>query len=168
MAYAFYIVVYGFFGYLLERFINLIAYGHFYDNSLLISPVQPMYGIGVALTLLGFDLLKRVGIRGKPLYLATLLIAYLATAGSEFVSGTLYEHFYGVVLWDYRSTFPFCLTPYTCFVPTSMFALLAFATVCWIHPYLDLFLRLIPKPVKIALILIVVVDTLYTYKGVFM
>ncbi len=168
MSYAFYVVVYGFFGYLLERFINLIAYGHLYDNSLLITPVQPMYGLGVVGALAGFNLLRKAKIHGKRLYVATLVIAYIATALSEYASGTLYEHFYGVRLWDYRMTFPFCAGPYTCFVPTAMFALLAFLTVCFVHPYLDLFLRLIPKSVRIGAVLIVLVDMFFTYSEVFL
>ena len=55
--YFIYLLVYSFGGYVLERIINLIAFGKWVENRVLIGPYQPLYGAGIVLAILVYDLL---------------------------------------------------------------------------------------------------------------
>ncbi|MFP4286163.1 MAG: putative ABC transporter permease [Candidatus Izemoplasmataceae bacterium] len=162
------LLIYSFFGFLLERVINLIFLGSFYDNSVLVGPYQPMYGLGVVLTLVFYKHFKHIFSTLHPLvsFLLFWVIATLFTGLSEFASGSLYEAFYGDRLWDYQSTFTICNQPYVCFLPTSIFGLLALFTVIYIDPFVQRFQAKIPKTLTVILILIFIIDYIYTYWGV--
>ena len=54
--YFIYLLVYSFGGYVLERIINLIAFGKWVENRVLIGPYQPLYGAGIVLAILVYDL----------------------------------------------------------------------------------------------------------------
>jgi len=160
----FYIIVYGFLGYLLERMINIIFLARWLDNSVLFLPIQPMYGIGVVLTLIFYNaVLKHRTINH---YLKALLLwmsATVFTMISELSSGVLYHRLYGVLLWDYRDTFPVCSLPYICFIPTPIFGVLAAMSVLFIHPWIESFTKLLPKWVIFVTIGVVFIDYIYTY-----
>jgi uncharacterized membrane protein len=162
-----YLIIYSFFGFLLERIINILFLGGFYDNSVLYGPYQPMYGLGVVLTLYAYLMIKKIPIKWPFVeFLLIWLLAILFTGFSEYISGTLYEYFTGIVLWDYSLTFTWCTNPYSCFLPTSIFALLAVFTVIYIHPFISMFLKFIPRIIKWLVILAFLIDVILTYKEV--
>ncbi len=162
----FYLVVYGFLGYLLERIINLAVLGIWYDNRVLFGPVQPMYGLGVVMTIGLWSWLKKRPWPPSVNVVFLCLGAIVATMIVEHVSGTLHEHFYHHVLWDYRHTFPACRQPYTCWVPSGMFGLLAAFTAVAVHPHIVTFSRLIPRPIRHGVVVLFAIDFMVTYHEV--
>ncbi len=163
MKIAIYIIVYSFLGYILERIINLVAWGIWYDNSVLVGPYQPMYGVGVVLTLYLWWFIKRLRLTRLIQMTVLIVVAALITGMVELISGTLYEALFDEVLWDYRITFDFCRGPYTCWFPTFMFGLLSVFTVKVVHPLIESYLLLIPKGVKLGIVLVFLLDVIYTY-----
>ncbi len=164
----FYLIVYSVLGFVLERIINLVAWGIWYDNSVLIGPYQPMYGLGIVFTLQVWLFLKRFKVSLALKYSLLIVSAIMITSVTEYVSGSLYEYFYNDVLWDYRLTFTFCQGPYTCWFPTMLFGFLATFTVLYVHPMLDSFMLVIPKWVKYIIVLVFLLDVIYTYYEVFL
>ena len=162
----FYIIVYGFLGYLLERIINLIVYGFWLDNRVLYLPVQPMYGLGVVLTLIVYRYLMKRTLPSLIKWGTLLFIAVLFTALSEITSGLLYHYFYERLLWNYQTTFPMCYLPYVCLLPTSFFGILALFTVHYLHPYIEAFTFRLPRWLINGIVVLVFIDYILTYKEV--
>lgn len=162
------LIIYSILGFLLERVINLIFLGSFLDNSVLVGPYQPMYGLGVMLTLVFYKQFKDTFSVLNPLvsFLIFWVAATLFTGLSEYASGTLYEYFYDSILWDYGATFSVCENPYVCFLPTSIFGLLALFTVIYVDPFIQQFQAKIPKTLTMIFIIIFIIDYIYTYWGV--
>ena len=166
MRVSFYIVVYSFLGWALERIINVVYYAEWYDNRVLHLWFQPMYGLGVVFTLIAYEKLQKYRIKKRTVFALTALIAILFTAMFEALSGYGYLYLFGEELWNYKEAFPFCQNPYVCIVPSSLFGLFSAYTVIYLHPNIEMWLAYIPKPIKVGLIVLLVGDFLVTYYGV--
>lgn len=163
MRWILYIILYGFLGFLLERILNCTLIGC-YDNSVLYGPVQPMYGIGVTGAVFVHEQLKRRRVSRVVHAMILIVAAILATWASEMTSGLLYEHFFGVRLWDYRNTFTlWCNQPYSCLIPTSLFGLLAAFTAVTVHRFAATAIHVLPKPIGWGIIGLFLVDVIITY-----
>ncbi len=161
----FYLIVYGFLGFIIERIINIVILGYHYDNSVLFLPIQPMYGLGVVITIYAYHYLKRIRIGHFGLLVLIIIVGIGATMFSEHLSGTLYYRLYGRNLWDYRHTFSLCTRPYTCIIPSSLFGLLSVVTVLFIHPWIELFVKRMPQWMMSTVLGIVLIDYILTYGG---
>lgn len=159
----FYVVVYGVFGYALERVINLVAYGSWFDNRVLTLPVQPMYGLGVVLAVVIFRQMERFPI--KRMWRVALLfpVAILTTAFSEWISGEGYELLNDRTLWDYGQTFAMCNYPYVCILPTSLFGILSALAVLFIHPTVEKLSARLPGWAVYTVSGLVLLDMIITY-----
>jgi uncharacterized membrane protein len=160
----FYLIVYSFLGFVLERIINIFYFGAWVDNSVLYGPYQPMYGLGVILTLIFYHYISKRTNIAFPLKATLVILAAIVFTGiSEFVSGTLYEMAYDKQLWDYRASFSLCSHPYICIIPTSLFGILSAITVVYIHPIIAMASRAIPTFIKYAIIGLFLLDVVVTY-----
>jgi uncharacterized membrane protein len=167
MRIVFYMVLYGFLGYLLERCVNLVFLGVWLDNSVLIMPVQPMYGLGVVAAILIYRVIERTRIQRGIKIGMLMVVAIITTALSEAISGELYEWLYATTLWDYGDTFSFCTYPYVCVLPTSLFGVLSGLTVLFVHPFIKVHVKGLPRVFIITVITLVVLDFVYTYSDDF-
>lgn len=157
-----YLFVYSVGGFMLERIINLIFLGYWYDNSVLVGPYQPLYGNGVVLTILFFEFaFPKMKGNAWLRHGIFILVAIAATALSEASTGIFYEAITGFKLWDYNQTFT-CSYPYVCALPTSLFGVLSYAVVYWLHPYIKPYLDKVPYWVYYTVLVIVTVDVIYT------
>ncbi|MFW5838388.1 MAG: putative ABC transporter permease [Bacillota bacterium] len=163
----FYLIVYSFLGFVLERIINIVYFGTWIDNSVLYGPYQPMYGLGVILTLIFYQVVIKRMPTGFFLKTISIVIAAIIFTGvSEYTSGTLYEMAYDKQLWDYQASFSLCNQPYVCIIPTGLFGILSALTVVYIHPIISMISRAIPTFIKYAIIGIFLLDIIVTYYGV--
>ena len=128
--YFLYLLFYSFGGFLLERIINVVFLGYWYDNSVLLGPYQPLYGSGVLLTIIFVDVVYVRMKRIKGIYKEIILIimAILFTGLVEAITGYGFEYFFGLHLWDYGNTFP-CRLEYICIYPTSLFGVISYLVV---------------------------------------
>jgi len=157
-----YLIIYSVGGFFLERIINLIFLGDFLDNSVLWGPIQPMYGLGVVITIIIYDkFIKRMTKSFIIKNLLLLIVAILATAVAEASAGYGYELLTGKTLWDYSDTFT-CSIAYVCLLPTSIFGLGSFLVVKFVHPFIKIFVGIIPKFVQRLIILLLIIDVIYT------
>jgi len=158
-----YLMIYSILGFFLERIINIIFLGEYFDNSVLYGPYQPLYGSGILMAILFYDFVLNRKVLNKHLKNVLLLItAIAATAIAESVTGYGYEFLYDVVLWDY-SEFFLCKLNYVCFIPTTIFGFGSFLVIKYIHPIFKNFVEIIPNYVTYLVFLIFIVDIFYTF-----
>ncbi|TVP94400.1 MAG: hypothetical protein EA374_06860 [Acholeplasmatales bacterium] len=163
MRWILYIIFYGFLGFLLERILNCTLIGC-YDNSVLTGPVQPMYGIGVTVSIFVHEQLKKQRTRRFLHAFILIVAAVLATWSSEMISGTMYERLYHIQLWDYRDTFTlWCNHPYSCLIPTTLFGLLAAFTAVTVHRFVAIGVTVLPKALGWTVIGLFFIDVVLTY-----
>ena len=164
--YFIYLMIYSFLGFILERIINVIFLGYYYDNSVLIGPYQPLYGVGILMAIIIYDLfLKRVDTK-LVMYGLLLIVSIITTGLSEFITGEGYELITNTQLWDYNQTFN-CEYPYVCIFPTSLFGFFSFLVIVFIHPFVKLVIKNTPRlfikwTFRIVLF-VFVIDILYTF-----
>lgn len=151
--------VYSVLGFVLERVINGIAYGTWLDNSVLLGPYQPMYAVGM----MAADSAVRQLTHGHTRWMYQVGLVYTVTAVSEWLSGQGYFYLTGRHLWDYRSTFAVCTGPYTCVVPTFLFALAALGFAYGLAPRLRRWTVTVPLGLKVCVLSLFVMDVIVTY-----
>lgn len=156
--YFLYLIIYSIGGFMLEIIINIIAYKEYVDNSLLIGPYQPLYGSGVVLAIIIYDFFISKKIKNKVAVNVLLVItAITTTAIAEIVTGYGYDYFYGGILWDYGEFLP-CNFYYVCWLPTSLFGILSYFVIKYLHPMIESYIKVLPKYLVYAIIVIFGVD----------
>ncbi len=161
--YFIYLLIYSFGGYVLERIINLIAFGEWVENRVLIGPYQPLYGAGIVMAILVYDFLILKFIKNKNLrVLSLLIVAIITTAISEAVTGFGFEFLYDKSLWDYNLFFT-CNLKYICVIPTSLFGILSFLAIYLLHPFVKSLEILIPKNIALILFILFITDVIVTF-----
>lgn len=157
-----YLVFYSIGGFILERIINLIAYGKYLDNSVMYGPYQPLYGLGIVLAIMIYEkrIKKNYGFFMKNFLL--LIVAIATTAFSEALFGYGYEYFTGGTLWNYNEFFT-CSIPYVCVVPTTLFGIFSFLVIKFVHPFVKIFIAIVPNFIERFIVLIFFIDGIITY-----
>jgi len=156
-------MIYSILGFFLERIINIIFLGRYYDNSVLFGPYQPLYGSGILMAILIYDFVIDKRINNKYMKDISLLgTAITTTAIAESVTGYGYEFLYDVVLWDY-SEFFLCKLNYVCLIPTSIFGIGSFFVIKFIHPILRNFIEIIPNYITYIIFFVFIADIYYTF-----
>lgn len=161
--YFMYLLFYSIGGFVLERIINLVFLGYWWDNSVLYGPYQPLYGNGVVLLVL-FAEYVYPKIKGhKALRLSIYVVAAIVfTALSEASTGYFFEWLTGIHLWNYGQTFP-CQLEYVCWLPTSLFGILSFFVVYYLHPIFKKWLDQTPHYLAFMFFLIFIIDIIWTF-----
>lgn len=160
--YFLYLLIYSIGGFVLERIINLIFLGYWWDNSVLYGPYQPLYGSGVVLTVLFMEyFLPRL--KWTPLAndVVLLVMAIVFTGAVEAATGYGYEALTDIHLWDYGQTFA-CRLEYVCVFPTSLFGFLSFLVVKYLHPIIKRYLDNLDNRLSVALAVIFTADVIVT------
>ncbi|MCF7925510.1 MAG: putative ABC transporter permease [Candidatus Izimaplasma sp.] len=160
--YLYYLVLYSILGFILERVINLFAFGYPLDNSVLVGPWQPLYGSGIVLAIVIYEqLIKRVIPTHFLKLIALLIVAIITTALSEAFTGYGNEILTGDILWNYNAFFT-CQSPFVCLLPTTLFGFGSFLTILLLHPFIASLYRLTPKYITYLAFLLFFVDSVYT------
>ncbi|MBN2605576.1 MAG: hypothetical protein JXR62_07135 [Bacilli bacterium] len=158
-----FLLIYSIGGFLLERIINLVFYGKYFDNSVLIGPYQPLYGSGILMAIIIKDLIIDPKISNKIKNSVLLLItAIITTAIAEAVTGYGYAYLYNAMLWDYREFFP-CAYPYVCIIPTTLFGIFSFLAIKYFHPFIESFEKIIPTYISFIAFVIFILDIISTF-----
>lgn len=132
--------------------------------GLLWGPFSPIYGLGAVLFTV---LLQPIAHRSAPLVFA---VAAAAGAGFEYLVGSFWQKFFGIVAWSYVDE-PFNLGGHTCLRMAVVWGLLGLA---WIRLGWPLFLRLsdaVPRnrvrtAVTAAAAVFLVADVLMTFVAI--
>lgn len=162
--YFMFLIFYSVGGFILERIVNVVFLGEWYDNSVLIGPYQPLYGSGVLLTIIFFDTIYK-RFRGlKDIYkeIILIIVAILFTGFVEAVTGFGFEILFNKHLWDYGDTFP-CKLDYICFIPTTLFGIISYLVVKYLHPQIKFHIERTSDVLFYIILLIFLTDILYTF-----
>ena len=161
--YFMYLIFYSVGGFILERIINIAFYGEWYDNSVLIGPYQPLYGSGILLTIIFYDIfyqsVKNIRVIYKDITL--IIVAIIFTGLVEAITGYGFEYLYGVHLWNYGEFFP-CSLEYVCVYTTTLFGILSFLVVRYLHPLLKRHLGSVHNYLFYLILLIFISDIVYS------
>lgn len=143
-------------GHIIENFI----YVHV-DSGILFGPWTPIYGIGT-LVIIGINnILKKLKINKyiHPVILFILSAVFLSTI--EYIGGTLIEKLYGRVFWDY-SYQKFNIGKYTSLKMSLIWGLASILIIYILMPFLDKIIKKIPKFITWILILLFIIDIIFT------
>lgn len=135
---------YAFLGWCTEVSYAALVSGKFVNRGFLNGPVCPIYGFGVVIVLLCLDPLRRN-------LLLLFLGSVLLTSALEWVTGFVLERLFHQRWWDYSDQ-PFNLGGYICLRFSIAWGLACLFVVKLLHPTVLLAIRLIPKPVGLALL----------------
>ncbi len=160
-----YLIIYSILGFLLERLINIIFLGYYYDNSFLFGPWQPLYGSGV---LIGIILIEKFKLLISPMKwykisIATLL-SIVTTYLVEAITGYGFEYFFEMKLWDYRDTFGDKFgTQYVNLIASTLFGTLSFLVILFIHPFIKIGLNFLHINIRYIVCILFIIDIVYTF-----
>ena len=160
LTYGFYLFFYSVGGFFLERIINILFLGSPYNNSFLYGPYQPLYGSGIVLTIIVYDLYIKNHIKQRIVKIVVLTIfAILLTGLVETITGEFLEALTGIVYWNYGLFFP-CSYPYSCFIPTSIFGVISVLVILFIHPFIEQLRLLLKDQIIFILLVLMLIDAI--------
>ena len=153
---------YAFLGWCTEVSFAALVSGKFVNRGFLNGPVCPIYGFGVVIVLAFLEPLRHN-------LLLLFLGSVLLSSALEWVTGFALEKIFHQRWWDYSNE-PFNLGGYICLRFSIAWGLACLFVVKILHPSILLAIRLIPKPVGIALLvilsLIMAVDLVATVRTI--
>ena len=119
------------------------------DSGILYGYWTPIYGIGVLLMILTFNIISKY-VNNKILRIFVLFISSFLTLGTlEFFGGLLIENLFGRVFWDYSNQ-------------NFNIGKASVIVVYLINPFVVLFLKKIPKSITLTLAFLFIFDLIYT------
>lgn len=154
-------LVYSFFGYLYETIVSHITKRKF-NSGILYTPFTPIYGFGVVLILL-ISKYFFINLHLPKIFEISIILIILMFCLTllEFIGGILIEKTCGVVYWDY-SRFKFHIGHYIALEITLLWGFLSLILIYIVHPLLTDFISMIPKFITISLIIIIIIDLIFS------
>ena len=138
--------IYAFLGWCTEVSYAATKTGRFVNRGFLNGPWCPIYGLGVVIVLAFLEPLKN-----------NLLLLFLGsvvlTSALEWLTGFLLEKLFAQRWWDYSDE-PFNLSGYICLRFSLAWGFACVFVVKLLHPTVLLFIRLIPRPVGVILLVV--------------
>lgn len=138
--------IYAFLGWCTEVSYAALATGKFVNRGFLNGPVCPVYGFGVVIVLAGLSPLEDNLLL---LFLGSLVL----TSALEWLTGFVLEKLFHQRWWDYSDQ-PFNLSGYVCLRFSVAWGFACLFVVKLLHPTVLLFIRLIPRPLGLALLVL--------------
>lgn len=138
--------IYAFLGWCTEVSYAALVTGKFVNRGFLNGPVCPVYGFGVVIVLTCLSPLEN-----NLLFLFAGSV--VLTSALEWLTGFVLEKLFHQRWWDYSDE-PFNLNGYVCLRFSVAWGFACMFVVKLLHPTVLLFIRIIPKPVGIALLVV--------------
>lgn len=149
------------FGFLIETSLKTFVF-HSMNNGIMFGPWVPVYGFGVVvIVLVGDYILKKDGI--SSLWKNILIfgiVSFLLTL-LEFIGGNLIEMFFHEIYWDY-SDLKFNIGNYIALEMSLVWGVCSLIIIHFIRPILDKIIKKTPKFITILVLILFVIDFLYT------
>lgn len=155
-----YFILYSFVGWLLESISKTIAQKKLVNSGFLNGPVCPIYGIGAIIMLLSLSFLKE-----KPILL--FIAAFIILSLWEYIVGVFLEKVFKTKYWDY-SNIKFNFQGRICLKNSIYWGILGVLFICYVHPIVDGYIKLIPTKmllyVNIIVGIVIVIDSIISAK----
>lgn len=153
-----YIIIYSFFGWILESVLKTIYQKKFVNSGFLNGPICPIYGFGAIIMELCLS-----SLRDKPIIL--FITAFLLLSLWEYIVGYLIEKIFKTKYWDY-SNLRFNIQGRVCLKNSIYWGLLGLIFVKWVHPFIESIVKLIPINtlfyIDIIIGVVILIDTIIT------
>lgn len=94
-----------------------------------------------------------------PILLFIISAVFLATL--EYIGGTLIEHLYGIIFWDYSNQ-KFNIGKYTSLKMCLIWGISSLVVIYIIKPLLDKIIKKIPKFITYILVFLFIIDIIFT------
>lgn len=150
-----YLILYSFFGWILESVSKTIAQRKFINSGFLNGPICPIYGCGAIIMLLCLNSLK-----GNIFLL--FIVSFLVLSIWEYIVGVLLEKIFKTKYWDY-SHLKFNIKGRVCLKNSIFWGILGVLFIEYIHPFIESKIVLIPLDIliysNIILYIALIVDT---------
>jgi len=147
---------YSIIGHIVENFVYTKV-----DSGILYGYWTPIYGIGVLLIILIFNLICKIWKKKwmRPFWL--FLFSALIIGGIEFIGGMIIEKVFGRVFWDYSSQ-TFNIGRYTSLKMMLIWGIASLLIIYIINPIVQKILKKIPRTFSYSLALLFMFDLVYT------
>ena len=154
--------VYSVLGYFFETIVSKIT-GKRFESGIMYGPITPIYGIGVVIILIVSKYLF-INLH-MPRWFETLIVFFsliIILTLMEFIGGILIEKLFGIVFWDY-SHLKWNIGKYISLEISLVWGFLSIFLIYVIKPLLDKFVVKIPTFITYSLIIIFIVDMVFTF-----
>ena len=138
--------IYAFLGWCTEVSYAALVTGKFVNRGFLNGPVCPVYGFGVVIVL---TCLTPLANNLPLLFLGSVVL----TSALEWLTGFVLEKLFHQRWWDYSDQ-PFNLSGYVCLRFSVAWGFACLFVLKLLHPTVLLFIRLIPRPLGLALLVL--------------
>lgn len=150
-----YLILYSFFGWILESVSKTIAQRKFVNSGFLNGPICPIYGCGAIIMILCLNSLK------DNIFLL-FVVSFIVLSIWEYIVGVLLEKIFKTKYWDY-SHLKFNIKGRVCLKNSIFWGILGVLFIKYIHPFIETKIVLIPLDIliytNIILYIAVIVDT---------
>lgn len=149
-----YLIIYSFFGWVLESVSKTIAQRKLVNSGFLNGPFCPIYGFGAIIMILCLDFLKDN-------IIALFIVGFFVLSLWEYIVGVFLEKVFKTKYWDY-SHLKFNIQGRVCLKNSLFWGLLGVIFIRFIHPFIEKYVLLIPINIllyiNIILVLAILVD----------
>ncbi len=146
---------------ILGHIIENIVYVHV-DSGILYGYWTPIYGIGSLIILLINYLLDKLKINKKLKPFFLFLISALSLCLLEFIGGYLIEILFGRIFWNYEDQ-ALNIGKYTSVTMGLIWGLASLLLIYIVMPILNKIIKKIPKWITIILVILFVIDIVFTF-----
>ena len=149
------------FGFVIETLLKTFLF-HSMNNGIMFGPWVPVYGFGIVIiVLVGNYIFKRKDISMLWKNILLFGIVSLLLTLLEFIGGNLIEMFFHEIYWDY-SDLMFNIGNYIALEMSVVWGISSLIFIHFIRPFLDKFIKKIPKFVTILVFGLFVIDFIWT------
>ena len=152
--------IFSFIGFLFENVLNIFTNDNF-NSGVLYGPWTFIYGIGVLLMVIVYKFLQQFHLKKwKEVVLFYIIITIVMTL-VEFTGGMLIETIFHRTYWDYTNM-RFNYGKYICLEVSLAWGLLATFITYLVLPFINKIEKKIPWFVSVGLIILFIVDIIFT------
>lgn len=152
--------IFSFIGFLFENVLNIFTNDTF-NSGILYGPWTFIYGIGVLLMVIVYKFLQQYHLKKwKEVVLFYIIITIVMTL-VEFAGGMLIETIFHRTYWDYTNM-RFNYGKYICLEVSLAWGLLSTLITYFVLPFINKLEKKIPWFVSVGLIILFVVDIIFT------
>ncbi|MBR3362920.1 MAG: putative ABC transporter permease [Bacilli bacterium] len=152
--------MYSIIGYIMEILVGFIVGADNPESGILYGPWTPIYGFSsILIILISESLFKKLHLSKWKETIIIFLIIIFVLMGIEYLGGYLIELVFGFSFWDY-SNYKFNLGKYTCFEMGIVWGILGVLFIYFFRPFLDKYIKKIPRAVTIILTFLIILDLL--------
>ncbi len=138
-----------------------------YDSGILVGYWTPVYGFGVVIILLIYEVIEEKIINRK--WLRPILLVVISTiilSVMEMIGGYLIQMVFHRVFWNYNGH-KFNIGLYTSLEMAGVWGIASLIIVYILRPILNLFINKIPKWITWVLVFLFILDILYKVSTIF-